>query len=179
MEHIENILSELRVLENQSQIPISIQQKNNQLVVSYNFIDAKWFELFGKSGRKDVVKVIIKLDHKSNTAKYLIEEGEVNWSIGNKPKYSAKKFRGQKIGMSFSKAYGVKEDGNIGELYSKSLNYQQLIDNIGSVFTRNGWQWKKDSSDPSVRIAIFFAVIAIFGAILTICILGFSILLSL
>lgn len=145
------------------------QNQSGNLVCTQNLADAKWVSVFHVSGLKEVIKLILKFDEQSKVVRHVTERSSVSWQAGLPViGFNVSKSRGQTWGMQMKKGYGIGTDGKFGELYSYKINLNDIAPEIKAVVESQGWQWKRDFSDPSVRISLFFAAIGGAGALLVI-----------
>jgi hypothetical protein len=174
----QSVINALVSMSSTTDWPFTVQQVGEKVEISYNLADARWIEFYGVGSHKKALKLLLAFDEAGKRVKYTIVEGEVtldaglpviSWNIGG--------FKGQKWGYSSSTAIGLSTEGKLGVLYSYTVNYGAIPNDVKKVIEPLGWTVVRDFSDPSVMIAIFFAVLGGLGAIATICILGISALL--
>jgi len=113
------------------------------LVAEWKIVDARWYEIFAKAGTERVFKVLMKFDERRGEVRAVDQEWSVEWSAGI-PSLSlaASAFRGQKIEMSFGKAYAFTEDLSYGKVYNYRFDTREIKDPLIETAQQAGWGWK-------------------------------------
>ena len=113
------------------------------LVGEWKIVDAQWYEIFAKAGTERVFKVLMKFDEARGEVRAVDQEWSVEWSAGI-PSLSlaASAFRGQKMEMSFGKAYAFTEDLSYGQVYNYRFDTREIKDPLIEAAQQAGWGWK-------------------------------------
>ena len=118
--------------------------EGNDLVATWNLVDVRWIEFFGKSGMKKTYKMIIKLDENTHQISYNEQTGEVTWQAGvPKVSFAVQNFSGKTISWQTGAAWGIKENGQLGQIYSFDFNTDRIKNPILNVIVQAGWVIKK------------------------------------
>lgn len=122
--------------------PVEAVEQNGVISFIWKLADAKWYELFAKSGLKEQYKLTIRLRDDRPAANVIEEISSVEYGVGLPLRISAKSFRGWSlVGVKNEIAYGVKEifPPDLGKLYQVKLNTRQFRGPILKTILDNGW----------------------------------------
>lgn len=127
---------------NSENLPIEAIERNGSISFIWKLADAKWYELFAKSGLKEQYKLSIKLRDDRPAANVIEEISSVEYGVGLPLKISGKSFRGWSLfGVKNEIAYGVREIFPLdpGKLYQVKLNTRQFRGPILKIILDSGW----------------------------------------
>ena len=133
---------------NRATAPFKIREATKKercdLVAEWRIVDAKWYEIFAKSGIKRVFKVLMKFDEAKGEVRAVDEEWEVEWRAGVPTlSASASASRGQKWEKSFEAVYAFdEEDLSFGKIYSYKFSTSEIKDPLIKAAHESGWGWR-------------------------------------
>jgi len=129
---------------NNSESPFVVKQEGEEVVASWNLVDAKWIEIFGKAAMKKAYEIRLKIKEEKREVDYQEREGEVSWKAGlPETRYSIQRFKGKTASFKFGSAYGIKEDGSIGQIYDFDFSTKRIKEPIFGVIEQAGWKVKR------------------------------------
>lgn len=117
--------------------------QNVDLIAEWKIVDAKWYELFAKTGIKKVFRIYMKFDADKHQVRGKDEEFSVEWRAGV-PSLSiaASKFQGQMTSVEFGAAYAFTEELKPGVVYNYRFNTSEIKKPIQEVVAACGWNFK-------------------------------------
>lgn len=117
--------------------------QNVDLIAEWKIVDAKWYELFAKTGIKKVFRIYMKFDADKHQVRGKDEEFSVEWRAGV-PSLSiaASKFQGQMTSVEFGAAYAFTEELKPGVVYNYRFNTSEIKNPIQEVVAACGWNFK-------------------------------------
>jgi len=124
--------------------PIKIEQKENEIKLTWTIVDAKWIEALGPAWKNKTFKAIIELNDTDKTATYkerLYDKETTLGPIKATGNYSF--FKGIEL-FKKEKAiqYGIKRDFTIGKIYNYTFSPVELREEIIRIITEKGWKVK-------------------------------------
>jgi hypothetical protein len=124
--------------------PFKVTVQNNKVTATWNLVDTKWIELFGKAGMKKTYQIEVTLDESKHQTSYNETTGEVDWQAGLPHiSYSSSSFSGKTISFQKETAFGIKENLQPGQLYSFDFNTERIKKPILDIIQQAGWTIKK------------------------------------
>lgn len=159
-----NLKTRLLNLNANNEYPFILREEGSDIVASWNIVDAKWKEIFGKAGLKKQYELRLFFDESKKQVRYREKSTDVEWdaSLGAF-KFSKSVHVGKKLEFSAGGALGVKEDGSIDKIYGYKFVSTEIIDPIFDIVRNAGWQVKGILADKKKRK---FVIAGVIGAIL-------------
>jgi len=139
-----------RLLTSDDEMPFEVKDGSNEgtdLIVEWKLADARWFGIFSRSRLKVWYKGYMLLDDYRKSVRYYEESGRIYWKIGVRGlipvfEYSKERFGGRVLFQkSYSKSYGVRDDGSFGEVYSYSFDASIPRNHVREVVEECGWEF--------------------------------------
>ena len=114
------------------------------LVAEWRVVDARWVETFAKAGLSKVAQVLMRLDVGKAEVRSVMRDWTVEWRAGVPGlSLSAEAFRGQKVEMSFGKAFAFREeDLSLGKVYDWRFDTRALKGPLQETVAASGWAWR-------------------------------------
>jgi hypothetical protein len=114
------------------------------LVAEWRIVDARWYEIFAKAGLSKAAQVLMRIDPEAGEVRAVDRTFDVEWRAGVPSlSLSAEAFRGQKVEMSFGKAWAFREeDLRFGKVYDWRFDTRALKGPLQEVVAANGWAWR-------------------------------------
>ncbi len=137
---LETIKEEI-FLMNRKDLPFTVTEKSpTHFVVSWNYVDAKWWEVFRKAGMSGAYRLHIKLDPEKHEARLIDIKTNINWNAGPTGfHYRFSFFRGILMQVSIGKAWGIRENFELGKIYDFQFNNMEIKNPVFNTLLRAGW----------------------------------------
>ncbi len=136
---IEELKSEILAINNYD-APVMVEEKKNKLIVTWNYLDAKWWELLAKRGKQQTYELHIKFDKKRDYVKLIDVTRSVEWRAGpDSVKFGWSGFRGVQMRYEIGKAWGIKENFELGKIYDYRFVTSEIKNPVMNTILRNGW----------------------------------------
>jgi len=125
---------------NQFDVPVMVQEKGDKLIITWRYVDAKWWEILAKAGLKKLYQLHIKLDDAKKEAILIDVEKSVAWRTGpTEVSVSGGFFRGVIMEYEIGKAWGIRENFAPGKLYDYKFSVAEIKNPVMNAILRNGW----------------------------------------
>ncbi len=132
---------------NSLDLPIQVTHEKNKMVITWKFVDAKWWEPFAKLGRKEAYKLILKFKENKHEVVMIDVVGRLKWKVGIPDlKFSWSYFRGIDMEFSIGKQWGIKENFTLGKIFDFKFVPSEIKNPVMNTILRRGW---------NVRMAMF------------------------
>lgn len=114
------------------------------LVAEWRIVEARWYEIFAKAGLTKSAQVCLRLDDEAGEVRSVIRDWTVEWRAGVPTlSLSAEAFRGQKVEMSWGRAWAFREeDLRLGRVYDWRFDTRELKGPLQETVTASGWAWR-------------------------------------
>ena len=123
--------------------PIMVEERDEKLVVTWNYVDAQWWGVLSRSGMDQVYELHIKLDDKRKTARLIDVHKSVNWSVDP----SGVRLRGgysRGVDLSYQRVigYGWDDAFQFGRVVDYEFRNSDIKQPIVNLLIENGWRVK-------------------------------------
>lgn len=158
---IETLKQRLLSMNNANEHPFILQKDGNDIVASWNIVDAKWLEIFGTGGLKKQFELRLIFDDVTKTVKYKEKSSDLEWDANTKVfKFKKSVQYGKRMEFDAGASWGIKGNGTVGKIYSYKFNSTEIIDPVFDVIRESGWNINLSVLDKKVsRKAILCIVI--------------------
>ncbi len=120
--------------------PVAIEERNDRLVATWKYVDAKWWEIFAKAGLEQVYELHMKLDETKKTVTMIDIHKSVSWQAGpSEVRLRGGFFRGISTTYEIGKQWGIKENFELGKIYDFKFSSSEIKYPIMNTILRNGW----------------------------------------
>ena len=120
--------------------PIMVREKGNQLVVTWKYVDARWWELLAKAGLEKLYELHLKFDDQKKEVTLIDVTKSVSWRAGpTEVRVSGGFFRGVIFAYEIGKQWGIKENFQIGKVYDYKFVPQEIKNPVLNTIVRHGW----------------------------------------
>jgi len=128
--------------------PVTVTEKKpNHLIITWKYVDAKWWELFKKAGMTGNYRLHIVFSPEKHEARLIDVETRMNWSAGPTGFHQGFTFfRGIMMQFSIGKAWGIRENFSLGKIYDYKFVPGEIKSPVMNTLLRAGWD---------VRFALF------------------------
>ncbi len=125
---------------NEFDAPVMVQEKGDQLVVTWKYVDAKWWEILAKAGLEKLYELHIKFDDRKKEVTLIDVTKSVSWRAGpTEVRVSGGFFRGVIFAYEIGKAWGIKENFLPGKIYDYKFVPQEIKNPVLNTIVRHGW----------------------------------------
>ncbi len=137
---MDKLLHTLKAVNDRNTAVIVQEKKPGHLIITWNYVDAKWWGILSKQGRRSIYQLHVKLDEKKHRATLIDVMKNVKWSAGpDGVKLSGGYFRGIAIEADFGKAWGITEAWKFGKVYDYSFKNTEIKYPVLHTLQQNGW----------------------------------------
>ncbi len=125
---------------NDFDVPVMVREKRKTLIVSWKYVDAKWYGIISKSGLKQIYELHVKLNPRTRTARLIDVQKSVSWGV---TPTTARIWGGYTRGVDVSYrrgiAYGIKENFRPGKAYDYRFTTSEIKDPVMNTILNSGW----------------------------------------
>lgn len=115
-------------------------KKPNHLIVTWNYVDAKWWGVLSKQGKRSIYQLHIKLNKKKHRATLIDVMKKINWSARpDGVKVSGGFFRGIALETEFGKAWSINQAWRFEKAYDYTFKNTEIKYPILHTLRENGW----------------------------------------
>jgi hypothetical protein len=138
----------LLALNNNTEIPFSVIEKDNKLIASWKIVDAKWIELLGLGGIKKQYELILHFDEEHKQVSYKEKSIDIDTELSTDNVSYKKEVRyGNRKEFSFGGSWGIKTDGTVGEQYAYKFSTSDIKNPVFDIIRGSGWLLKQKAID--------------------------------
>ncbi|MCX2942102.1 hypothetical protein ORG37_03140 [Rahnella perminowiae] len=158
---IETLKQRLLSMNDANEHPFILQKDGNDIVASWNIVDAKWHEIFGAGGLKKQFELRLIFDDVNNIVKYKEKSSDLEWDANTKAfKFKKSVQYGKRLEFDAGASWGMKENGALGKIYGYKFNSTEITDPVFDVIKDCGWNINLSVLDKKIsRKAILCVVI--------------------
>ncbi|HHE73089.1 MAG TPA: hypothetical protein ENL34_12495 [Chloroflexi bacterium] len=125
---------------NRLDVPVWVRERGRELIVTWRYVDAKWWEILAHAGLKRVYELHIKFDDRKKEATLIDVEKSVSWRAGpTEVRLYGGFFRGIIFAYEIGKQWGIKENFQLGKVYDYKFTPQEIKTPVMNSILRNGW----------------------------------------
>lgn len=137
---IETLKQRLLTMNDANEHPFILQKDGNDIVASWNIVDAKWLEIFGAGGLKKQFELKLIFDDVTKTVKYKEKSSVLEWDANTKTfKFKKSVQYGKRLEFDAGASWGIKENRTVGKIYSYNFNSTEITDPVFDVIKESGW----------------------------------------
>ena len=125
---------------NRFDAPVMVREKGDSLVVTWKYVDAKWWEILAKAGLRKIYELHIKFNNEKKEATLIDVKKSVSWKAGpTHVRVSGGFFRGVIFDYEIGKRWGITENFGIGKIYDYRFTPGEIKNPVMNTILRNGW----------------------------------------
>ena len=125
---------------NRFDAPAMVKERGNTLIVTWKYVDARWWEILAKAGLKKIYELHIKFNNEKKEVTLIDVKKSVSWRAGpTQVRVSGGFFRGVIFSYEIGKMWGIKENFGIGKIYDYEFTPQEIKNPVMNTILRNGW----------------------------------------
>ncbi|MBU9818703.1 hypothetical protein J1782_02210 [Rahnella sp. BCC 1045] len=158
---IETLIQRLLRMNDANEHPFILQKDGNDIVASWNIVDAKWLEFFGAGGLKKQFELRLIFDDLNKIVKYKEKSSDLEWDASIKAfKFKKSVQYGKRLEFDMGASWGMRQNGTIGKIYGYKFNSTEITDPVFDVIKNCGWNIDLSVLDKKIsRKAILWVVI--------------------
>jgi hypothetical protein len=125
---------------NEWDVPVMVRETGKKLIVTWNYVNAKWYGIISKSGMNNVYELVIKFDEQSKTALLTDIHKKARWGVEvGSARISMSFFRGIDMAYERGIAYGIRESFELGKIYDYTFRSAEIKDPVMNTIRECGW----------------------------------------
>jgi hypothetical protein len=138
------VLAQQMLSLNNPENPFTVEIQGNQVIATWNIIDAKWQQLFYRAAMKETYKLVVTLKPEDTTAKYTEKYSSVSWQAGLPILGgSTSGFKGKTYGSASLKEYNIGGGAPSLDLaHSFNFDTKTIKEPVFAVLAQCGWKLK-------------------------------------
>lgn len=158
---------------NSPDVPYVISQEGNKVIAKWNFVDAKWLQMFAEAGLKEAYEIELQFDETKHEVSYTDKLGSVSWTAGvPRISFQANYFKGKTYQMSKGFSYGVKTDGTVGTQYKYDFSTETIKKPLFEAIEKAGWKVDKSLMSSPVKSGSAKTVLAVVAVIIVLALIA-------
>lgn len=126
--------------------PVQVEQRARRdgrpgtLVITWRYVDARWWELLAKAGLAELYQLHLRLDETRHRATLIDVTKSVQWRAGPADvRLRGGWFRGVLFEAEIGRAWGIKENWQLGEMYNYRFVPAEIKLPVLNTLLRAGW----------------------------------------
>lgn len=128
---------------NETDSPYLVEERRQKLVVTWNYVDAEWWNILSKSGMSKIYELHIKFDEENHTATFIDVHKSIQWRAGpTDVKIRGGFSRGIDLTYQREVGYGWNEEGQFERVVDYEFRNSDLKNPLVNLFVENGWRVK-------------------------------------
>ena len=125
---------------NQFDAPVMVEERKGKLVATWNYVDARWLELFAKAGLTKTYELQIKFDEARHRVTMVDRTKEAAWRAGvGGASVGGSTSQGVVMAYEVGKQWGIKENFELGKIYDYRFVPSEIKLPILNSILRSGW----------------------------------------
>lgn len=126
---------------NNLNVPIVAKEgEGGGLVFTWNYVDAKWWEIMAKAGLDKVYELRVKFNDKKHEVTMVDITSSLSWRAGTAGvDIGQDSQRGIIMGFEIGKQWGIRENFSIGKVYDFKFNPAEVKGPVMNTILNNGW----------------------------------------
>ena len=120
--------------------PVMVMEKGREIIITWNYLDAKWWEILAKAGFEKVYELHVKFDDVRKEVILIDVLKNVKWRLGpGQTKVSGGYFRGICAGFERGQRWGIKENFRLGKIYDFKFSPSEIRNPVANTILDSGW----------------------------------------
>jgi hypothetical protein len=125
---------------NDFDVPVMATEKNRRLILTWRYVDARWWETIARAGLTKAYHLHVKLDKKRKVATLIDIQKDVTWGLGPMGvRLSGGYFRGIALGFEIGRQWGIKENFSLGKIYDYKFQPSEIRTPVLNTILKSGW----------------------------------------
>lgn len=125
---------------NRFDVPVQVIQKGKKYIITWNYVDAKWWGVLSKSGLKKVYELHVKLNEEKREAILIDVNKTVSWGVSPiKVSVYGGYQRGIAFGYEAGIQWGITEAFELGKIYKFQFRPSEIKDPVLNTILESGW----------------------------------------
>jgi hypothetical protein len=124
----------------QFQVPVMAEERLYDLVLTWKYVDARWWEILAKAGMTRLYELHVKLDEKRCLATLIDVTRSVDWRAGPaQVRVGWGSFHGVVSAYEIGKRWGIRENWELGKVYDYKFVPAEIKTPVMNTLLRSGW----------------------------------------
>jgi hypothetical protein len=126
--------------------PVMAEERQNAwtgrraLLVTWKYVDARWWEILAKAGLTQLYELHVKLDESQHVATLIDVHKSVDWRAGpTEVRLRGGLLRGLMFAYEIGKRWGIKENWELGKVYDYKFVPSEVKLPVMNSILRSGW----------------------------------------
>jgi hypothetical protein len=125
---------------NEFDAPVMVEERKRKLVATWNYVDARWLELFAKAGLTKSYELHMKFDQARHTVTLVDVTKAASWRAGlGESSGSGSLTQGVVMAYEVGKQWGIRENFELGKVYDYKFVPSEIKLPILNSILRSGW----------------------------------------
>jgi hypothetical protein len=125
---------------NRFKVPVMAEERLYDLVFTWKYVDARWWEVLAKARLTRLYELHVKLDEKRRLATLIDVTRSVNWRAGPaQVRVGWGSFRGVVAAYEIGKRWGIQENWAPGVVYDFKFVPAEIKTPVMNTLLRSGW----------------------------------------
>lgn len=121
--------------------PVMVEERGRKLVVTWKYVDSRWWELLAKAGLQKIYELHVKLDGDRHRATLSDVTRSVKWRTGpSEVRVAGAWFRGIALEAEFGKQWGIRENFELGKIHDYTFSSAEIRNPVLNTILRSGWE---------------------------------------
>jgi hypothetical protein len=121
-------------------VPVMAEERLYDLVLTWKYADARWWEMLAHSGMKRIYELHVKLDEERRLATLIDVRKSVKWRAGPTQVHIGGGFsRGVLLAYEIGESWGIQENWQPGVEYKFEFAPQEIKSPVMNTILRSGW----------------------------------------
>jgi hypothetical protein len=125
---------------NRFKAPVMAEERLYDLVLTWKYVDARWWRVLSKAGLTRLYELHVKLDEKRSVATLIDVRKSVRWRAGPTQVHVGRSVsRGILTGYEIGKQWGIAENWELGVVFDYKFVPAEIKTPVMNTILRSGW----------------------------------------
>jgi hypothetical protein len=121
-------------------VPVMAEERLYDVVLTWRYVDARWWEILAKAGLRRIYELHVKLDEERRLATLIDVHKSVKWRAGPTQVHVGGGFgRGVILAYEIGEGWGIQENWQPGQVYEFKFEPAEIKNPVMNTLLRNGW----------------------------------------
>jgi hypothetical protein len=121
-------------------VPVMAEERLYDLVLTWKYVDARWWEVLARAGMRRIYELHVKLDEERRLATLIDVRQSVKWRAGPTQVHVGGGFgRGVILAYEIGEGLGIQENWQPGVVYEFTFEPAELKSPVMNTILRSGW----------------------------------------
>lgn len=135
-----SVLKERILAMNLADIPIVAQEKRGAILITWKYLDARWWSFFRKEGASQSYELLIKFNDEKKEVRLIDISKSLSWGVGAQDfQIRGQFFRGIIAEFAVGKQWGIQENFGVGKVFDYRFSSGTIKNPVANTILRSGW----------------------------------------